>query len=100
MSTPEPATGPVYIPDLMDYLKNGTDPVKMAEAELEAEAFRETGLDPRSYEASLWWRDRKTVTPRKPLRGDPPATMIFKAMGLIDEDGNETEEGKRERGAA
>lgn len=100
MTSPEPITGPVRIPDLMDYLKNGTDPVAMAEAELDAAASRESGLDPRSYEAAKARMDAEPVTPRRPLRGDPPVTMIFKAMGLIDENGDETEEGKRERGAA
>lgn len=87
MSTPEPITGPVYIPDLMDHLKNGTDPVAMAEAELDAAASRESGVDPRSYEAAKARMDAETVKPRRPLRGDAPVTMILKAMGLIDENG-------------
>jgi hypothetical protein len=71
----------------MDHLKNGPDPVKMAEAELAAAAFRESGLEPGSYEAAKAHMNAETVKPRRPLRGDPPVTMIFKAMGLVDENG-------------
>lgn len=68
------------MPDgVMDYLENGTTPVRVAEEECKAAA-----RDPRSYEAAL---EHLTDPNRKPsvrMTGRPIMTILAEALGEED----------------
>lgn len=74
MTEREPQTGPVRMPDgVMAYLEDGTDPVRLAEAETAAA----TG-DPESFErAQARHADRRPVTR---TRGRPFMTILAEAL--------------------
>ncbi len=75
MTTPEPATGPLWVSDLFDPGK--PDPVTEAELAAHHAAYE----DPRSYDAKQAWRAAHPDTPSPVRRSGSVLGALFTALG-------------------